>query len=219
MTRIAFLHTGAVVISAIAEQAARHLPQAEVLNLLDDRIVADLGAGGTRAESVVSRLSHLARAARDAGAETLMLTCSSISGYAAGLADTVRIPVLRIDEAMADAAVAAGSRIAVVATLPTTLVPTTQILRERGDLRGTSPEVAEVLVKGAFDAAVNGDRQAHDRLVVAAIEAAADGCDVVVLAQASMASAASGARVSVPVLTSPELGVARLAEFIGRHDG
>lgn len=214
MTRVAFLHTGAVVIPVTAALASRHLPGVEVLNLLDDRIVADLSAGGSAAASVPGRLAHLAADAKEAGAEVVMFTCSSISGFAGEVSDAAGIPVLRIDEAMADRAVATGSRIAVIATLRTTLAPTVRLIRERAELAGMDPELSEILVAGAFDAVVAGDRDRHDTLVSGAIEAAATEADVVVLAQASMAGAAERVAVDVPVLTSPEPGVARLAAHL-----
>ncbi len=214
MTRVAFLHTGAVVIPVTAALAARYLPGVEVLNLLDDRIVADLGAGGAAADSVRGRLTHLAADAREAGADAVMLTCSSISGFAAEVSDAAGIPVLRIDEAMADRAVATGSRISVIATLPTTLAPTVRLIQERAELAGVSTELSEILVAGAFDAVVSGDRDRHDALVAGAIDAAAPDSDVIVLAQASIAGAADRVTVDVPVLTSPELGIARLAAHL-----
>lgn len=213
MTRIAFLHTGAVVIPPIAELAGRLLPEASTVNYLDDKIVADL-ADADRAASVESRLEDLVRAARSAGADAVMLTCSSISGFAAGLGAKVGIPVLRIDEAMADQAVAAGPRIAVIATLPTTLAPTTALIAERAELSGAAPEIISEVVDGAFAAVASGDRATHDSLVAAAIERLAARADVVVLAQASMASAAAGASVDVPVLTSLEPGITRLRDAL-----
>ena len=105
--RIAFLHTGAVVIPPVSELAREHLAGATTVNYLDDKIVADLG-DPQRAASVPERLIDLARAAQSAGADVVMLTCSSISHLAAPTAEAVGIPVLRIDEAMADAAVRAG---------------------------------------------------------------------------------------------------------------
>ncbi|MGW7686648.1 aspartate/glutamate racemase family protein [Kribbella sp. NPDC054772] len=211
MTRIAFLHTGAVVIPTFATLAAEHLPGVEVQNLLDDKIVADLGRGAA-AEQVAQRLADLGDAAVAAGAEAVLFTCSSISQYAAPLADRIGVPVYRVDEAMADEAVRAGKRVTVIATLPTTVQPTAALLRERAQLLDQDVEITEVVVPGAFEAAVAGDRARHDALVAAAIQAA-DG-DVVVLAQASMASAAEGLDLSVPVLTSPDRGVRRLAETL-----
>lgn len=213
MTRIAFVHTGAVVIAPVSELAGRLLPGVPTVNYLDDRIVGDLG-DLERAGSVGERLEDLVRAAKAAGADTVMLTCSSISGFAAGLSERVGVPVLRIDEAMADQAVAVGNRIAVIATLPTTLAPTAALIGERAALAGASPVIVSEVVEGAFAAVSRGDRIAHDELVGAAIVRLAAEADVVVLAQASMASAAAAVRVAVPVLTSLEPGIARLRDTL-----
>ena len=214
MTRISFLHTGAVVIPVFAELAATHLPGVEVQHLLDDKIVADLGAD-PEGRDVAGRLGALGRTAVAAGSEALVFSCSSISGFAGALQQELGIPVLRIDEAMADRAVEAGRSVAVVATLPTTLAPTAALLRERAALRGVELDLAEVLVEGAFAAVSSGDRATHDSLVAAAVLAQTARHDVVVLAQASMAGAAAGLDTGgVPVLTSPELGVRRVAETL-----
>lgn len=214
MTRIAFLHTGAVVIPTFAALAAEHLPGVEVQNLLDDKIVADLGRGAA-SEQIAQRLADLGDAAVAAGAEALMFTCSSISQYAGPLAERVGVPVYRVDEAMADEAVRSGDRISVIATLPTTVQPTAALLRERAELQGREVQIDEVVVEGAFEAAVAGDRARHDSLVAEAIKAASG--NVVVLAQASMASAAEGLEVPTPILTSPERGIQRLAEHLTPH--
>ncbi|KJL47224.1 hypothetical protein RS84_02013 [Microbacterium hydrocarbonoxydans] len=213
MTRIAFLHTGAVVIPPVMELAGKLLPEVGTVNYLDDKIVADLG-DAERAASVGERLEDLVRAARTSGADAVVLTCSSISGYAAALSERVGIPVMRIDEAMADEAVAAGQRIAVIATLPTTLGPTSALIAERAALVGASPSIVSEVVDGAFAAVSGGDRPAHDALVRAAIERLAADADVVVLAQASMASAVVGASTAVPVLTSLEPGITRLRDSL-----
>lgn len=213
MTRIAFLHTGAVVIPPVMALAGELLPDATPVNYLDDKIVADL-RDPELSGSVEGRLENLVRAAKDGGAELVMLTCSSISQLAGPLSERVGIPVLRIDEAMADIAVATGPRIAVIATLPTTSEPTTALIRERAELAGRDPQISSEVVDGAFAAVASGDRDTHDRLVVAAIERWADVVDVIVLAQASMASAAEAASVDVPVLTSLRPGIERLGQTL-----
>lgn len=214
MTRIAFLHTGAVVIPVFAELAATHLPGIEVQHLLDDKIVADLGAD-PHGRHVADRLGTLGRTAVAAGSAALVFSCSSISGFAADLQQELGIPVLRIDEAMADRAVEAGGSLAVIATLPTTLAPTAALLRERAAIAGAEIDLTEVLVEGAFAAVSSGDRARHDTLVAAAVREQSERNDVVVLAQASMAGAAAGLDTGgVPVLTSPELGIRRVAQTL-----
>ena len=214
-TRVAFLHTGAVVIAPVAELAREFLPGVDTVNYLDDRIVADL-RDESRAAGVAARVAELVRAAKTAGADAVMLTCSSISRLAVTTADEVGIPVLRIDEAMADEAVATGDRIAVLATLPTTLEPTLALIGERAALAGARPTVVSEVIDGAFAAVSGGDRASHDRLVADAITRVAADADVVVLAQASMASAADAAHVDVPVLTSLRPGIQRLRDIVMR---
>jgi aspartate/glutamate racemase len=213
MTRVAFLHTGAVVIPPVMELAGRLLPDTTTINYLDDRIVADLG-DAERAASVPDRVADLVQAAQSAGADVVILTCSSISQLAGPAAERVGIPVLRIDEAMADQAVQAGKRIGVVATLPTTCAPTAALIGERAALLGVERDITSEVVEGAFAAVSSGDRATHDRLVAAAIERVAATADVVVLAQASMASAADAVQVDVPVLTSLEPGIRRLRDAL-----
>jgi aspartate/glutamate racemase len=211
--RIALLHTGAVVIGPVMELVKRELPGATAINYLDDRIVADLSDPDVSG-SVPQRVAGLAKAAADAGAEAILLTCSSISELASSVSAEVVIPILRIDEAMADEAVAAGASITVLATLPTTCGPTSRLIAERARLAGLTPTIRSVVVEGAFAAVASGDRPAHDLLVADAIRKAAADSDVVVLAQASMASAAEGCDVAVPVLTSLESGVRRLRQLV-----
>jgi len=215
MTKIAFLHTGAVVIPPVMELVRELLPGATPINYLDDRIVADLRDPEV-AESVPQRVANLVESAKAAGADAVMLTCSSISQLAVPTAERVGIDVLRIDEAMVDEAVASGERIAVVATLPTTCAPTVALIRERAALAGKDPTLEAEVVDGAFEAVASGDRETHDALVVAAIERVATAADVVVLAQASMASAADRASVDVPVLTSLRPGITRLADRLAQ---
>lgn len=207
--RVAFLHTGAVVIPPVMDLAREFLPDTTSVNYLDDKIVADLG-DPDRAASVPERVADLVKAAEAAGADVVMLTCSSISHLAATTSADLGIPVLRIDEAMADEAVHTGRRITVLATLPTTLNPTIALVRERAALAGVEPEIVSEVIEGAFAAVSSGDRATHDRLVGEAIVRRAAEADVVVLAQASMASAADAVEVGVPVLTSLRSGIKRL---------
>jgi aspartate/glutamate racemase len=216
-TRIAFVHSGAVNIAPFTALAAELLPDATVVNYLDDAIIRDL-ADADRAASVPERVGELVRAAAAGGADAVMLTCSSISALAAPAGAEAGVPVLRVDEALADAAVRTGGRIHVLATLETTRRPTLALLRERAVLAGVEPELSSEVVGGAFAAVAAGDRATHDALVAEAIERGAAQADVIVLAQASMSSAAGAVSVAVPVLTSPRLAMERLAARLsGAH--
>jgi Asp/Glu/hydantoin racemase len=129
----------------------------------------------------------------------------------------VKAMVLRVDEPMAERAVAIGSRIGVIATLPSTLEPTAALIQARGPAAGRKVELTTEVVPGAFEAVISGNGAKHDELVGAALKALAKKVDVIVLAQASMArvvDALSPAEKPVPILSSPRSAVERLASLI-----
>ena len=127
------------------------------------------------------------------------------------------MPVVRVDEGMAERAIALGQRIGVVATLKTTLEPTSALIRRKAEAAGKTPILVDRICEGAFEALAAGNRERHDALVAKGISDVAAQVDVVVLAQASMARVVGdlppGDR-RVPVLSSPELAIARASDVI-----
>ena len=118
---------------------------------------------------------------------------------------------------MADEAVRLGSRIGVLATLATTLEPTAELVARRGRAAGQDVKVVSGLCSGAFEALVAGDRDRHDELVRAGLQQIVGEVDSVVLAQASMARVTDTlpeAERTVPILSSPRLGMTRVAELV-----
>jgi Asp/Glu/hydantoin racemase len=118
---------------------------------------------------------------------------------------------------MADEAVRLGTRVGVLATLRTTLEPTADLVARRAEAAGKDVQVVSRVADGAFDALSAGDRDRHDELVRDGLRELARDVDVVVLAQASMArivDALPDEERPVPVLTSPRLGMGRVAELL-----
>jgi hypothetical protein len=115
---------------------------------------------------------------------------------------------------IASAPTAAG-RIAVLATLPSTLGPTGRLVQRSAHEAGSPVSVSSTVVPGAAEAADAGDRTGADALIAEAVTAAAEDADVIVLAQASMAGAAQAAATAVPVLSSPAGGVQALLDTVG----
>ena len=187
--------------------AAEILPEVEVVHLVDETLIKNTIAAGRLEKASIRRLAAMAQGAVEAGADAVMVTCSSV-GRAAELAvELVDAPVLRIDEAMADEAVERGARIGVCATLPTTLEPTAALIRKRAAARGLERAIVEKLCAGAFEAVSRGDGAEHDRIVRQGLRELANDVDVIVLAQASMArvvEALPAAERTKPILSSPE---------------
>lgn len=213
MTTVGLLHTVPALAStfdALVETAA---PGLRKVHVADGWLLATARREGVTdavQDAVRAHVQHLA----ELGASAVLVTCSSIGEAAEAAAAHVDVPVVRVDAAMADEAVRLASsprargRIAVLATLSSTLGPTGRLVERAA--AGRDLEVTAEVVAGAADASDAGDRVRVDDLVAAAIAQAAERADVIVLAQASMAGAASKVELAVPVLTSPAGGVRAL---------
>jgi Asp/Glu/hydantoin racemase len=152
--------------------------------------------------------------AEDAGATHILVTCSSMGRAVEASRTLCGASVFRVDEPMADKAIEIGSRIGVIATLPSTLAPTVELIGNRAKLVGRNVTLTSSLVEGAFQAVISGDGATHDKLVGTALKELASKVDVIVLAQASMArvvDSLSPSEKPVPILSSPRLAIERLA--------
>lgn len=217
MPTLALLHTSPTLSPMFNDLTARLAPGVRVLHFVDESLIKNTVAAGRLEKPTMRRLIDLVGSTFDAGADAVLVTCSSV-GPAVDMAAVLHDkPVLRVDRPMAEQAVAMATRIGVLATLPTTLAPTADLVRRVAAEQGKEVEIVEHLCEGAFDAVMAGDGATHDRIVGTALTDAMRGVDAIVLAQASMArvlqTLPEGA-VAAPVFSSPELGVARAAEVL-----
>ncbi|HJQ13411.1 MAG TPA: aspartate/glutamate racemase family protein [Anaerolineales bacterium] len=187
MTTLAIIHTTPATIDTMKMLAAEILPVHHLVNFVDDSILPQLGQNGGNLADVEERLVHYARFAEQVGADVILEACSSVGELASRMRSAVSIPVVRIDEAMAEQAVQRGERLGVAATLRTTLQPTTRLLHAKAQTAGKQVEITPLLIEGAYEKLMAGDREGHDNLLVEKLQELAQAVDVVVLAQASMA--------------------------------
>jgi len=153
-----------------------------------------------------------------AGADYIMVTCSSIGPAVEAGAKLIGVPVLRVDQPMADQAVRTGKRIGVIATLRTTLEPTADLISRRAAVAGKQVEITAKLAEGAFEALMSGHAAKHDAMVAGALKELSKQVDVIVLAQASMARVVDGLASEekrVPILASPGIAIDYLAQEAG----
>jgi Asp/Glu/hydantoin racemase len=215
--RLGLLHTSATLVPVFEQLCREKLPDVAVFNLVDDSLIKDVISHSALRPATARRVVDHVAAAEAAGADYIMVTCSSIGRAVETAAELVATPVLRVDQPMADAAVARARRIGVIATLPTTLEPTADLIRRRADAAGRDIELTTRLCASAFDALMSGDAARHDALVLAALEELSSQVEVVALAQASMARVAAAIpeeRRMTPILTSPPLAVEYLASVL-----
>lgn len=216
MTKIVVVHTGPVTVEPLKAQFAEQMPDARVVNIVDDSLLADVRAAGRLTPEVCRRLYAYMSSAQDMGADIILNACSSVGEATDVLRGLIRTPIVKVDEAMAEAASALGARIGVVATVSTTLEPTVRLIRRKAAEEGREVDVTECIAQGAFDALLAGDAARHDDIVTRAIIELAGHVDVIVLAQVSMARLVPAlGSLPVPVLSSPQSGVAAVRRALG----
>mgnify|MGYP002622041927 CR=1 FL=1 len=217
MTTLAIIHTTPATVEPLRALAQDILPGCDVFNLVDDSILPQLARTGGDIRTVESRLVQYARIAQDTGADAILEACSSVGEVVAAMASAVDIPVVRIDETMAEAAIQRGSRIGLAATLPTTLNPTLRLLRGKAAAIGREVEITTALAEGAYARLMAGDREGHDTELAAVLLELARDVEVVVLAQASMARVLPALPVELRdrFLSSPRLGMERVRMVLG----
>ena len=209
---LALIHTSPVLVPQFNALCARFLPGEEVFHIADESLIKNTIKAGRLETVTARRLVGYIQSAREAGADAVLVTCSSIGPATSMAKPLFDFPVLRIDEAMAERAVASAARIGVLATLSTTLEPTLALLQATAAAAGKAVELSPELCAGAFECVVRGDTATHDTLVREGLARLLDRVDLVVLAQASMARVVAElpeTMRSKPILASPELVMER----------
>ncbi|KQQ20753.1 Asp/Glu/hydantoin racemase [Rathayibacter sp. Leaf299] len=217
--KIAILHTSFVFVSVepvINDLIAELIPDAEVMHFVDSDVLATVVREQGISPKSEARMVHLAQAAEEAGADIIFSACSSLGPALDIAAQNVHTPVVKIDEAMALRAAREGTSIGVLATVPTTLGPTSDLIQAAADGIERSITIEQRLCDGAFAILMSGDRDAHDALIIEQAVDLAKSVDLIVLAQASMSRLAGvlEERTGLTVLSSPRMGVDYLAQRV-----
>jgi len=195
---------------------AERYPGLDTFHMVDESLLQDLIRHGP-SPALETRIVNFARLAEEDGATAILFTCSSTSPAVDAARAQVRVPIVKIDDAMAEIAAGCGSRIGIVCTTPSTRGPSADLVRSYAERDGRSVTIDVELREAAYRALLAGDRTTHDAIVTKAALALAEDHDVVVLAQASLAhlQPSIAAACDVPVLASPETCLASLGERIG----
>ena len=213
--RIALIHALKHSIAPIEAAFARLWPEARLANLLDESLSADLARDGALTAAMTERFLTLASYAAGCGADGILFTCSAfgpcIAACAAALAP---MPVLTPNEAMIEEVLALAGPTARVG-LMASFAPTLASMPPEFAAAAPGLRLEPCLVAEALTALDRGDPDGHDRAAARAASAVA-GCDVIALAQFSLARAAPAIEAATGrrVLTTPDSAVRKLHRLL-----
>lgn len=216
MKTVGFIHTTMILVEVIKKELKEQAVEVDAFHLVDEGLLINLLKEGRLSPGMIKRLCRHVLSTEEAGADLMVVTCSSIAPAVDAARPLVSHPVLKIDEPMAERATEIGKRVGVVATVATTLPPTSSLLLKKAEEQGKEIQVSTSLCEEAFKAILQGDMEKHDRMVIEEAIRLARKVDVIVLAQGSMARLrpSLSQQVHVPVLSSPPLLVERLKKMV-----
>lgn len=207
--RIALIHALRHSPPPVEEAFARLWPEPKLMNLLDDSLSSDLAAAGRITDDITRRFLELSAYAVSTGADAILFTCSAFGPcIEVCAAKYPNIPVLKPNEAMIEEIAVMARRVGLLATFAPTL---DSMPPEFPPGMTVVPKLAE----GALAALDRGDVHEHDRLAALAAADLRD-CDVIALAQFSLARAADAVAIAtgLKVLTTPDCAVLKLRRLL-----
>jgi aspartate/glutamate racemase len=214
---LGIIHAVNLTIRAMQPFIEQYIPNVSVMHLCDDTIQRDnIRAGvGVIPKRNYFKFAQYAHNLEEAGADMILLACSTFN-YAAELArPMIDIPIMQIDRPMMELAVRQGTRVGMLATLATTVPSSERLLRIVAAEQKKSVEIITVLREEAFQAIQKGDAATHNAMLMEEIDKLSAKVDVIVMAQLSMSALAPQLKnTRVPVYNSGSACFARLRELL-----
>jgi len=212
---LGIVHAALWVAPIANRYVAELLPGVQELTICDDSLEKEfLRIGHVPPHNYYKAATYIQFLAQ-AGAQAVLFGCSTMNRTVEYVQPLVSIPVQQIDAPMMEQAVQIGSRIGLLATLPTTVPSSVRLLEQKAAAVGRKVDVTTVLRYDAFQRLQNGDRQGHSAILLEEVERLSSTVDAIVLAQVSMSlleDEVKGARV--PVLNSGRTGFQRMREIL-----
>lgn len=204
-----------IIFNPFGKPFAEANPDIQVYNIMDDSLLrSTLDEGGVSA-ATASRMLNYAKAAEASGADGVIVTCTSVNQATKYIRPLLSIPIINIEEPVAEMAAANGKKIGILATLPTSPGAIERVIREKAAEMGKEVEIVTRVADGAFDVLCAGDRAKHDEMVCEALYELAKEVDVIAFAQISM-SLLKHEPVDVPIYKIGPSGFDKIKELMNQ---
>lgn len=188
-------------------------PDVKIYNIMDDSLLVDTRTYNGMTPTIASRMLNYAKAAEASGADGVLVTCTSVNEATKLIRPLMNIPILNIEEPVAEMAVKNGKKIGILGTIPTSPAALGRVVQEKAAELGKEIELVPAVAEGAFDVLCAGDVKKHDEMVCEALEKLAKEVDVIAFSQISM-SLIDLPETEVPVYRIGESGFQKIKEMM-----
>ena len=202
-----------IIFNPFGKPFAEANPDIEVYNIMDDSLLVDTRKYNGMTPTIASRMLNYAKAAEASGADGVICTCTSVNHATKMIRPLLNIPMINIEEPVAEMAAKSGKRIGVMGTIPTSPGAISWEIEEKAAEMGKEIEIVPVVVDGAFDVLCAGDRDKHDEMVCEALYKLSKEVDCIAFAQISM-SLLKHEPVDVPLFKIGASGFDRIKELM-----
>ncbi len=212
--RVVMIHAIAESIPPVRLAFMEEFPEAELINLLDEGLLVDFT--GSLTPSLRRRMSGLICYCQDHSADAIGLACSVYAPVVDSARDLVDVPLVSSYGPVMAEAVAAGSRVAVIATNEATMSDSEYYLEKAARQSGKNIQVKKRLAADLIQVLREKGHQAFEHRLEQETLALSTETDVVLLSQFSFATALEHLRkVSpVPVLSAPHSSARALKKLL-----
>ena len=185
---LGIIHAAVFTSQTVQKYLDEILPEVSVMHSGDDTVQRDNSTAdvGTIPKGNYFKFATLAHFLENAGADLIMLACSTFNRAVEYAEPMINTPLLQIDRPMMDLAVQQGRRIGLLATLPSTVPSSERLLRNAAVKAGREIEIETVLSSEAFKVLRAGDPDRHNEILLEEIDGLAKRTDAIVMAQVSM---------------------------------
>lgn len=202
-----------IIYNPFGKPFAEANPDIEVYNIMDDSLLVDTRKYNGMTPTIASRMLNYAKAAEASGADGVIVTCTSVNHATKMIRPLMNIPMINIEEPVAEMAAMSGKRIGVMGTIPTSPGAISWEIEEKAAQMGKEIEIVPVVVDGAFDVLCAGDRDKHDEMVCEALYKLSKEVDCIAFAQISM-SLLKHDPVDVPLFKIGASGFDKIKELM-----
>lgn len=202
-----------IIFNPFGKPFAEANPDIEVYNIMDDSLLVDTRKYNGMTPTIASRMLNYAKAAEASGADGVIVTCTSVNHATKMIRPLMNIPMINIEEPVAEMAAMSGKRIGVMGTIPTSPGAISWEIEEKAAQLGKEIEIVPVVVDGAFDVLCAGDRDKHDEMVCEALYKLSKEVDCIAFAQISM-SLLKHDPVDVPLFKIGASGFDKIKELM-----
>ena len=125
---LGLVHTTRLVVERSHVAITKELPDCKPVHLLDETLLMDFAETGGVNARARRKLLAMVRSAEEAGAAMVLVTCSSLGDAVYEVQEFADIPVLKIDEPMAEEVVRSAHTVGILATAPSAVAGTRDLV-------------------------------------------------------------------------------------------